>query len=190
MDNAFRDSWKREDHKKNEKYKHRHKHKHKSSKKKHTKYENVEHEKPKHKAEVASEGNVHNRHSQETLDLNGKEKDKRSPYKASCSIKTEVLDYKFEWEHYRRQLDRIFFGGNNFIQRGSQEHTDFWKFLNRYISFQKKKASDGYTSLRSGPESCSTSGIPAVHDKKHKINLKLCLKPDSTALADLHGRRK
>ncbi|GAB6031229.1 hypothetical protein CHUAL_009042 [Chamberlinius hualienensis] len=48
-------------------------------------------------------------------------------------------DVAFQWEHNKSLLNRIFFRDQDPIPKGTPEHTDFWAFLKKYVSYQHDK---------------------------------------------------
>ena len=47
--------------------------------------------------------------------------------------------YEIQFEKYRSKLNKIFFRDEDFIQVGTDEYRDFWKFLTKYQRFQRMK---------------------------------------------------
>ena len=46
---------------------------------------------------------------------------------------------KDDFDRFRSKLNKIFFRDEDFIQAGTDEHRDFWKFLAKYQAYQKQK---------------------------------------------------
>ncbi|KAK4329637.1 hypothetical protein Pmani_000039 [Petrolisthes manimaculis] len=105
----------------------------------------------------------------------------------------------FDWESHRPDLDRMFFGSDDAIKRGSEEHRDFWAFLKKYQGLQKQKKiremcgrecvaenrdknKDSY-KRREGKEGASTQSdssplmyeLPHPYDKRYSVNFGLSL---------------
>lgn len=99
-------------------------------------------------------------------------------------------DYEFDWEHYKYYLDRIFFYKSSLIERDSTDHDEFWKFLKRYVTFQKQRSHQlsSNKSAKMSNRQDSNFDIPNTFSTKHKLNVMLNLRMDQTALSDMHGR--
>ena len=88
-------------------------------------------------------------------------------------------DYDFQWEDHRHVLDKIYFGTDAMICKGNEEYDDFWKFLNKYVIYQKQKASRREKTTTGRSEgSTGTLNLPKVYDKNHRINMSLKLTKD------------
>ncbi|XP_033630988.1 probable ATP-dependent RNA helicase DHX34 isoform X1 [Asterias rubens] len=95
-----------------------------------------------------------------------------------------VLDGVFNWERHRRELDAIFFRDDGIIKRKSQYYKDFWKFFERYQTFQFKQSSkqldkgnaENEADKKKNSGKSPVLGLPLRYDKKHRINMKLVIK--------------
>ncbi|XP_019852260.1 PREDICTED: probable ATP-dependent RNA helicase DHX34 [Amphimedon queenslandica] len=80
-----------------------------------------------------------------------------------------------DWSKQEKDLDRIFFKNFSLIQRGSQEHKDFWKFFYRYQKFnaskEKTKAEKNveWSASSEGESSKDPFSFPPVYDRSHRI---------------------
>ena len=92
-----------------------------------------------------------------------------------------MIDTEFEWDQYRYQLDKIFFHEDGILKRGSSEILDFWNFLKKFLTFARKQS-------RNKNHSKHSENKDAVSQKK--INFRLKLQRDPTAVADMSGKRK
>ena len=52
----------------------------------------------------------------------------------------ENPDYKFDFSRHKFSLHKIFFRNQDLITTGSKDYEDFWTFLCKYQTYQKKKA--------------------------------------------------
>ena len=65
---------------------------------------------------------------------------KRRHERRSPSPIRKKRPYEIRFEKYKSKLNKIFFRDEDFIQVGTKEYKDFWKFLDKYQKFQKMKA--------------------------------------------------
>uniref|UniRef100_A0A2C9JVF9 RNA helicase n=1 Tax=Biomphalaria glabrata TaxID=6526 RepID=A0A2C9JVF9_BIOGL len=117
-------------------------------------------------------------------DISDSEKEKKIQKKSQSSSErkdlldsnpdTETLDYNFDFSKYKASLSRMFFRENFFSKiaiRGSQEHDDFWNFVNKFVEFQRKKAEKSKDAkVQLGAESGQLN-LPKVFDVSYKINI-------------------
>ncbi|XP_028651446.2 probable ATP-dependent RNA helicase DHX34 [Erpetoichthys calabaricus] len=96
----------------------------------------------------------------------------------------ESKQWDWDCSSSRAQLDEIFFREQDYIQAGSEEHKEFWKFLERFKKFQEKKevasAIQGlgverdndkrHHKDKSKPPACNL-GLPKEYDARYRINI-------------------
>ena len=58
----------------------------------------------------------------------------RSPYRH------KRINHDYSFERFRSKLNKIFFRDEDFIQVGTDEYKDFWKFLTKYQQFEKQRS--------------------------------------------------
>ncbi|XP_055878835.1 probable ATP-dependent RNA helicase DHX34 isoform X1 [Biomphalaria glabrata] len=165
------------------KHYHSHSHKRKLKKMKH------KHHKSKH-GHIDKECKHQHKHRTEASDqdsnsdISDSEKEKKIQKKSQSSSErknlldsnpdTETLDYNFDFSKYKASLSRMFFRENFFSKiaiRGSQEHDDFWNFVNKFVEFQRKKAEKSKDAkVQLGAESGQLN-LPKVFDVSYKINI-------------------
>ena len=91
-----------------------------------------------------------------------------------------MIDVEFDWEQYKYHLDKIFFHENGILRKGTSEILDFWNFLKKFLAFARKQAkSSKGSSLATAKDA----------DALKKINFRLKIERDPTAVADMHGKR-
>lgn len=88
------------------------------------------------------------------------------------------LPFMFDWKRHKQELDKLFFTGKEcVISKGSQEYYDFWKFLEKYLTFQarQKMKNTSDEGERSATESKKTKklNLPKKYNKRYKVNVNL-----------------
>ena len=68
-----------------------------------------------------------------------REEKSRDNSKSSEDQRHENFD--FDFSAHKTSLNRIFFRDQDVLPKGSKEYEDFWVFLEKYMVFQRKKAS-------------------------------------------------
>ncbi|KAK7086410.1 DEAH (Asp-Glu-Ala-His) box polypeptide 34 [Halocaridina rubra] len=110
--------------------------------------------------------------------------------KTYCSVSTcsnsntnSEDEIMFDWEPYRYELNMIFFREDDAIKKGTEEYSDFWKFLKKYQGLQKQKRirdmCKTYTSQKEKDIANDTSmmhQLPLKYDKKYSICFSLNMK--------------
>lgn len=89
-----------------------------------------------------------------------------------------MFDFDFDWEQHKHNLNKIFFHENGILRKGSSEILDFWNFLKKFLTFARKQSKHSNKLKSKDP------------DALKKINFRLKIERDPTAIADLHGKRK
>lgn len=100
----------------------------------------------------------------------------------------------FEWEVYRRDLNCMFFQDDSVIQRGTENYTDFWKFLKKYQALQRQKkirsmcAKENDDDGRDSIEVSKLYELPKKYDKRYNINFALNITDADNLLKKLPPR--
>jgi len=87
----------------------------------------------------------------------------------------------YNFERHKSKLAKIFFREEDFVKHGTKEYEEFWRFLAKYLAFEKKKEGEGRgLKSRSKKERLSENlGVPDNSNPKHNINFRL--KPKKTS---------
>ena len=90
----------------------------------------------------------------------------------------EFPDYDFLWDEYKHILDKVFFGTGAQICKGTEEYTDFWAFLNKYVSYKKQKARKEKTTTGAPSKNTDTLNLSETDGTKPQINVTFKLTKD------------
>eukprot|EP00124_Ichthyophonus_hoferi_P001336 Ihof_evm11s66 gene=Ihof_evmTU11s66 len=86
-----------------------------------------------------------------------------------------------DWERLRGDLDFVFFGPGAFIQVGTPQYDDFWKFLRRYQQYSKIKAKkdEEFTVQKTTRNNIpfALRDFPATYDKRYRVNCGILTQP-------------
>ncbi|CAB3383855.1 Hypothetical predicted protein [Cloeon dipterum] len=92
-------------------------------------------------------------------------KPEKRQYKMPDSDDDEEEDFSFD--KYKYELNMIFFRDGDLIRQGTEEYKDFWGFLSKYISSQKRLGKTLQPPRNS--ELDGKLGIPLEFDKSHVV---------------------
>jgi len=91
-------------------------------------------------------------------------------------------DADFNFERHKSRLCRIFFRDEDIVKHGSKEYEDFWKFLDKYQSLQRKKKLQGGSSSnrkRKKHSLSDTLSVPTSSDQSYNLNFEM--KPNNSS---------
>ena len=80
-----------------------------------------------------------------------------------------------KWEENRSFLDNCFFRSSDLIVRGSEEHRDFWAFLEKYEQFKLRQPDvvNKAAEQTSWEQTEDPLNLPQTHNDRYRINFSI-----------------